>query len=129
MKAWLRAVRAFAPRVGFLLLSATSFACNDNTMGSAGRIEVSVASTDVIGVDGYQVIVTSDMVPATDPRSIGLNGIILVEGLDAGVYLVSLAGVPSGCDGPNPSDPQGVTLEENGFARVEFVVVCPVPQS
>jgi hypothetical protein len=129
LKASWRSFPAWAQRPAILLSIVTGFACNDDPTGSAGRIEIAVESIDVTGVDGYQVIVTADMVPVTEPRSIGLNDVILVEGLEAGVYLVTLVGAPPGCQGADPGDPQGVMLEESGFARMEFTVVCPVPQS
>lgn len=107
-------------------MGAAAIACNDGPMATGGRIEVAVETVGVVptGLEGYEVVVTSDMAPATDPRAIGLNDVIFLDDLDAGLYLISLTMETPGCHGPDANDPEGVELAEEGFARVGLVVVC-----
>jgi hypothetical protein len=85
----------------------------------SGTVRVTAATTGAdLDADGY--LVSVDGGPG---QAVGVNDVIVIEGLKAGAHLVALGGVAANCavDGANPWT---VSITRGATAEVDFAVSC-----
>jgi hypothetical protein len=99
-------------------MTKTSFDINCTAQRATGTLEVSTATTGADLPSGYTLEVTGQ-----ENRSIGIDATEIYEGIPAGDYRITLAGVPSNCtvDGDNPHD---IVVSADGRAEHTFSVTC-----
>ena len=111
----------FAPFLPLLAVLVYA-ACSTSTTpgGNTGSVDVTVATTgEDIDSDGYTVTL------GTDERPIAVDGSVTFDGLQTGIYSVTLGDVATNCevDGANPASAPVVLGPP---VEIGFAVECEV---